>query len=296
MYTAADINSKISLYTINMEVIVAKQAGFCFGVERATKIAFEAAESSEDEVYTLGDLIHNPQVVESLEAYGVRSVPETDNIAEGSNVIIRSHGLPPEVVNKLKEQGFEIIDATCPIVKKVQSDVDRLSKEGYTVVIIGDREHPEVISIAGHAGENPYIVNSVEEAREVVTTNKMGVVMQTTLILDDCREITMALLERTKELRVFNTLCGTTYKRQQGTRELAAIVDVMLVVGGRNSSNTNKLAKICKPVCERTYHIEVAAEIRPEWFDGAERVGITAGASTPDWIIDEVVARIGEIG
>lgn len=278
-----------------MEVIVAKQAGFCFGVERATRIAFEAAENSKDEVYTLGDLIHNPQVVESLEAYGVRSVPATDNIATGSSVIIRSHGLSPEVVGKLKAKGFKIIDATCPIVKKVQSDADRLNGEGYTVVIIGDREHPEVISIAGHAGENPYIVNSVEEAREVEPTDKMGVVMQTTLILDDCREITMALLERTKELRVFNTLCGTTYKRQQGARELAGMVDVMLVVGGRNSSNTNKLAKICKLVCENTYHIEVADEIRPEWFDKANRVGVTAGASTPDWIIDEVVSRIDEI-
>ena len=204
-----------------MEVIVAKEAGFCFGVERATKIAFETAEASDDAVHTLGDLIHNPQVVESLEAYGVHSVASPEVIKSGSNVIIRSHGLSPEVVNELKEKGLRIIDATCPIVKKVQSDAERLYKEGYTVVIIGDSEHPEVISIAGHAGDNRYIVNSMEEARKVKPTDKIGVVMQTTLILADCREITMELLERARELRVFNTLCGTTSKRQTGARELA---------------------------------------------------------------------------
>jgi (E)-4-hydroxy-3-methyl-but-2-enyl pyrophosphate reductase len=276
-----------------MEIIIADEAGVCFGVKRATEIAFEAADEAEKPVLTFGELIHNPQVVEKLRAAGVAPAGTSGEIT-GATVIIRSHGLPPDTFREVEARAARIIDATCPIVKAQQHDAEFLAGEGYRVVIIGDRNHPEVIAVAGYAGSDAVIIDSVDEAERMERHGKVGVVIQTTHRLDECEKIIGALLPKARELRVFNTLCNATSVRQDAARELAGQVDVMLIVGGRNSANTARLAEICAEVSDRSYHIETADEIDPKWFDGAERVGITGGASTPDWIIEGVVARLIE--
>lgn len=277
-----------------MEIIIANEAGVCFGVKRATEIAFKAADEAEKPVLTFGELIHNPQVVEKLRGAGVAPAGTPDEITDAT-VIIRSHGLPPDTYRAVEAKAAHLIDATCPIVKTQQHDAEFLAGEGYRVVIIGDRNHPEVIAVAGYAGPDALIVDSVAEVERMEKQGKVGVVIQTTHRLDECEEIIGALLSKARELRVFNTLCNATSVRQEAARELASQVDVMLVVGGRNSANTARLAEICAEVTDRSYHIETAEELDPSWFEGAERAGITGGASTPDWIIEAVVARLIEL-
>jgi (E)-4-hydroxy-3-methyl-but-2-enyl pyrophosphate reductase len=274
-----------------MKVVVASDAGFCYGVKRATKAAFEAAATAAGPVYTLGELIHNPQVVEQLEQMGVCVARGPAHVGTGT-VVVRSHGLPPEVLRALEAQGANILDMTCPTVKAVQQRAATLAEEGYEVVIIGESDHPEVRAIAGYAGPAAVIVNSEEEAAAVPRTEKMGVVMQTTLAAAACRRVVGVLLDKAPEIRVFNTLCGATAKRQRAALELAGEVDVIVVVGGRNSANTGRLAEICRRAGAETHHVETAEELRAEWFERVGAVGVTAGTSTPDWVIEEVVAKL----
>jgi 4-hydroxy-3-methylbut-2-enyl diphosphate reductase len=274
-----------------VRIVVASDAGICFGVKRATTAAFEAAAAAPGPVYTLGELIHNPQVVKQLEQMGVRVADDAASVGTGT-VIIRSHGLPPEVLKALEAQGAGVLDLTCPTVKAVQQRAATLAREGYEVVIIGDRDHPEVEAIAGYAGPAAIIVNSDEEAAAVPRTEKMGIVIQTTHDVTTCRRIVDVLFDKGREIRIFNTLCDATAKRQKGALELARDVDVMVVVGGRKSANTGRLAEICRRAGAETYHVETAAELKADWFGGAEAVGVTAGTSTPDWVIDEVVAKL----
>jgi (E)-4-hydroxy-3-methyl-but-2-enyl pyrophosphate reductase len=274
-----------------VRIIVASDAGFCFGVKRATKAAFEAAGAAPGPVYTLGELIHNPQVVKQLEQMGVRVARDVAAVGTDT-VIIRSHGLPPAVLQALEAQGADILDLTCPTVKAVQQRAATLAREGCEVVIIGDRDHPEVEAIAGYAGPAVVIVNSEEEAAAVARTEKMGVVMQTTHDVTTCRRIVGVLLDKAHEIRIFNTLCDATAKRQKAALELARGVDVMVVVGGRNSANTGRLVEICRRAGAETHHVETEAELTSDWFDGVEAVGVTAGTSTPDWVTDEVVAKL----
>ncbi len=278
-----------------MKVIVAPDAGFCYGVKRATKAAFDAAASAAGPVYMLGALIHNPQVVARLEEEGVR-VAETVDVVEGGLVIIRSHGLPPATKRQMEERGLRVLDLTCPTVKAVQQRAAALAAEGYTVVIIGDRNHPEVQAIAGFAGPAAVIVNSEEEAGKVIPNDKIGVVMQTTHDASRCHAVVAALLEKAPEVRIFNTLCDATSKRQEGALALAREVEVMVVVGGRNSANTGRLAELCRSAGARTYHVETAGEMERDWFTGVGAVGVTAGTSTPDWIIAEVVEKLATWG
>lgn len=274
-----------------MKVTVASDAGFCYGVKRATKAAFEAAANAARPVYTLGELIHNPQVVARLAEMGVRAAREVAEVGTGT-VIIRSHGLPPAVVAALEAQGAGVLDLTCPTVKAVQQRAGALAEEGYEVVIIGDRDHPEVKAIAGYAGPAAVIVNSAEEAAAVKPMEKMGVVMQTTHAAETCHRIAAVLLGKANEVRVFNTLCNATAKRQQAALELAGEVDVMVVVGGRNSANTGRLAEICRAAGAEVHHVETAEELKTEWFENYDVVGVTAGTSTPEWIIEEVVSTL----
>jgi len=260
-------------------------------VKRATRAAFDAAASAAGPVYTLGALIHNPQVVARLEAEGVRVAGDAADVDDGV-VIIRSHGLPPASIAALEARGARVLDLTCPTVKAVQQRAAALAAEGYTVVIIGDRNHPEVQAIAGYAGPAALIVNSEAEAAAVAPAAKLGVVMQTTHAAARCHVVVAALLEKAPEVRVFNTLCDATTKRQEGATALARQVEVMVVVGGRNSANTGRLAELCRDAGARTYHVETAVELEPGWFAGVRAVGVTAGTSTPDWIIEEVVSRL----
>jgi (E)-4-hydroxy-3-methyl-but-2-enyl pyrophosphate reductase len=277
-----------------MEILVADKAGFCFGVKRAISTAFDAADKGR--VYCLGPLIHNPQEVERLSRAGVATVEDFSALEPGDFLIIRSHGVPPRVLTQARDKGLNIIDLTCPFVGKAQRDAEALSKEGYQVVVVGEKKHPEVQSILGHAGDDAVVVEKAEDVDGIQVQNRLGVVAQTTQSYGNFSEIVLKLLRLSKELKVFNTICSSTKERQDAARILACQVDVMLVVGGRNSANTSRLADLCKQEGKHTYHIELADEIRHEWLIGANKVGITAGASTPDWVVEGVIKKLMEEG
>jgi 4-hydroxy-3-methylbut-2-en-1-yl diphosphate reductase len=275
-----------------MKIIIAKRAGFCFGVKRATQMAFEAA-GKDKKTYTLGPIIHSPQVVHRLEEMGVKVLKNLETMNSGT-IIIRSHGVAAGEIDEAVQKELEIVDATCPFVKKAQEHVKSLSESGYGVVVVGDADHPEVQGIVSYGGDKVFVVGSGEEVRKLPKMNKIGVVAQTTQSFENLKNVVSECLLRGGEIRVFNTICDATAVRQEEAKELACQVDCMLVVGGFNSANTRRLAEVCAEIQPRTHHIETAAEIDPTWFSDVERVGVTAGASTPKWIIDEVVARIDE--
>lgn len=275
-----------------MEVILADKAGFCFGVQRAINTAFKASGSGK--VYCLGPLIHNPQEVARLREAGIETVEDFSTLKPGDSLIIRSHGVPPDVLVRAKDQGLTVIDLTCPFVAKAQQHARLLSDEGYQVVVVGERDHPEVRSILGYAGDNAVAIETPEEISALKLQGRIGVVAQTTQSYGNFSETVLRLLRLSKELKVFNTICSSTKERQDAARILASRVDVMIVVGGRNSANTSRLVSVCREAGRPAYHVEVVDEIRPEWFAGARSVGVTAGASTPGWVIEAVVSRLTE--
>lgn len=275
-----------------MELVIAKHAGFCFGVKRATLLAFEkAAEAGDGKTCTLGPIIHSPQVVSRLEEKGVRVIATLDEIEQGS-VILRSHGVTEAEIREAEAKGLEVVDATCPFVKKAQNDLNMLSNEGYELVVVGDRDHPEVRSIVSYAGSPVHVVASAEEADALPNFKRLGIVAQTTQSYEVLAAVVSACLRKVREIRVFNTICDATSVRQDEAKIIASQVDCMLIIGGFNSANTRRLAEICLEIQPRTYHIETAAQLSADWLRGCKSVGITAGASTPKWLIDEVVERI----
>ncbi len=278
-----------------MKIILADSAGFCFGVKRATQLAFEAAAKNPN-ICSLGPIIHSPQVVKALEEKGVKVVNKVEDI-QASEVIIRSHGITAEELDHIHSRNLNIVDATCPFVKKAQDYATLLCSEGYSVVLVGEKDHPEVQGIISYTrGETVYVVADSTEAQRLPSKTKIGIVAQTTQSFENLVQVANVCLEKSKEVRVFNTICDATSVRQEEARKIACEVDLMLVVGGFNSANTTRLAQICKDIQSRTYHVETADQIDPSWFDGVETVGITAGASTPRWIIDEVVDCVKRMG
>jgi len=277
-----------------VEIIVAENAGLCFGVRRALEIVARAAETKSRPVRTLGALIHNPQEIERLEAQGVHRVESLDEAPSGA-VVLSAHGVDPKVEEEAAARGLEVIDATCPFVRRAHAHIRTLAEEGYSVVILGDPGHREVAGLAARAGGKAEIVTNAQEAEALPFRDRYGLVVQTTQRSEALREVAGALAERCRELRVFNTICEATVGRQESARQLAERVDVMLVVGGRNSANTARLREICEGTGTPTHHIETAQELDASWFVEAERVGVTAGASTPEWIIEQVVARLREL-
>ncbi len=276
----------------SLEVILADYLGFCYGVKRAIKIARENA-APDGSACTLGPIIHNPQMVERLKEEGVGTIDRLDDLKRGK-VIIRSHGVGPETYERAEAMGLECVDATCPHVKKAQLSAKELAEEGRFVVIVGEKEHPEVHSIVQWAGGNVAVIETVAEAAFLPNASRLGIISQTTFSGERFQEIVSALLDKSRDIRVMRTICTATDQRQRVARELASKVDVMLVIGGKNSANTTRLAQLCAKIC-RTYHIETAEELRPAWFDNIEKIGITAGASTPDWIIKEVYKKCQRI-
>jgi len=273
-----------------MEVILAEYLGFCYGVRRAIKIARENADGKSQ---TLGSIIHNPQMVERLKSEGVGMVEDLNEVAEGT-IIIRSHGVGPKIYEDIKAKGLKIVDATCPHVKMAQTAARDLAESGYKVVIVGERHHPEVKSILEWTGNRATILETEAEAKDFAQCPKLGIVSQTTVAGEHFKKIVLNLLDKSKDIKILRTICTATDQRQKAAMELAEKVDVMLVVGGRNSANTTKLAKLCESKCT-TYHIETSQEILPEWFFKSNKIGITAGASTPDWIIREVFDKCQRI-
>jgi 4-hydroxy-3-methylbut-2-enyl diphosphate reductase len=275
----------------SIEIIKAKRAGFCFGVKRAVEMAFEAAKKGNT-VYTLGPIIHNPQVVEKLKEVGVHPVDNLDS-SDIKTIIIRTHGVPKELSDKLEEKGFNVIDATCPFVKKAQQYAKLLRDEGYQVVIVGDIEHPEVKGLMSYAGEDVIVVN--KSSKLPLLKKKVGIIVQTTQPVDVFREIVSNVVGKVKELKVFNTICNSTDLRLRETKNMAKMVDIMIIVGGKNSANTTQLAELCRSMDVTTYHIETATEINNSLMLNGKKIGISAGASTPDWIIKEVENKIKNI-
>jgi (E)-4-hydroxy-3-methyl-but-2-enyl pyrophosphate reductase len=275
---------------LTMEVILAEKAGFCFGVQRAINTAFKAAGAGR--VYCLGPLIHNPQEVSRLREAGVETVEDFSRLRSGDSLIIRSHGVPPAVLATAREKGLIIIDLTCPFVAKAQQHAQSLSREGYQIIVVGEKKHPEVQSILGYAGQNSVVVERPEDIDQLKLQGRLGVVAQTTQSYGNFSEIVLRLLRLSNELKVFNTICSSTKERQDATRALASQVDVMIVVGGRNSANTSRLVSLSREAGKPTYHVEVVDEIRSEWLKGARTVGVTAGASTPGWVIDAILERL----
>lgn len=268
---------------------VAKQVGYCYGVERALDLAFKATRSYPKPIFTLGPIIHNPQVVESLRKQGIFAVSGLEKIGEGT-VIIRSHGIDPKVISKARGKGLEVLDATCPFVKKAQQMAAGLAKEGYYVVIVGERDHPEILSILAHVGERALVAEKIKDLSSLPkAVRKIGVVVQTTQSVERLEEIVSALLRSSTELKVYNTICHATTRRQKEAEALTEKVDVMLVVGGKNSANTTRLAQICREAGTPTHHIETASDIDPKWLKNNPVVGVTTGASTSQWILKEVV-------
>lgn len=270
---------------------VASHAGVCYGVERALRLARDAADHAEGPVHTLGPLIHNPIVVGELEASGVRTALDVDEVDEGT-LVIRAHGVVPQVIDRAVDKGLHVIDATCPYVKKVHLSAEKLVKEGYQLVVVGESGHPEVEGIMGHADASALVVSSSDDLEGVDVGRKVGVVVQTTQTPAVLAEVVDALMPHVQELRVINTICSATQERQDSAADLAGRVDVMLVIGGRNSGNTRRLFQICSSRCASTHHIESADEVDPGWFSGASRIGVTAGASTPASHIDNTVAAV----
>ncbi len=273
-----------------MEIYMAEKAGFCFGVKRAIKMALEGAEKY-GEVCSLGPLIHNPQEVSRLAQNGVIWSDRMEDI-RCKTVIIRSHGVPPATLNQLKVMGYATIDATCPFVKRAQNIARELQESGCQVVIVGDKDHPEVKGILGHLREDAVVISTPEEARTIALGERVGILAQTTQILADFLRIVDEVKARVPELFVHNTICNATIDRQREAACLAKKVDIMLVIGGKNSANTKKLAIIAKEKGAPTFIVENAKDIHTIEMSGDIKVGITAGASTPDWIIEEVMEKM----
>jgi len=277
-----------------VNVKVAKYAGVCYGVERALKLAVEAAESGRT-VHTLGPLIHNPQAVLALQERGVEVAASLED-AEDGTLVIRSHGVVPAIIAEAREKGLDVIDATCPFVSTAHQSAAELVRDGYTVIIVGEADHPEVEGIMAWAQGHAIVVEEVADIPAKLGSRKIGVVVQTTQTLSRLQAVVDALLPRASELKVHNTICSATGKRQRAAEDLAREVDVVVVVGGHNSGNTSRLAEISRAVNARVHQVETADELRPEWFEGACDVGVTAGASTPDAQMAGVVAAIEAMG
>lgn len=280
-----------------MEIIVAKTAGFCFGVKRAVDMVYN--NTDKEKVYTYGPIIHNEQVVSDLEKKGVKMLPDRKAVSNADNgtVIIRAHGILEEDYSYIRDCGHEIVDATCPFVLKIHKIVKEAAENNKAVVIIGDKNHPEVQGIKSCAGEDSVVIKSVEEAEKYLILHQndkkeLVIVSQTTFNYNKFQDIVEIFQKKVyHKSNVLNTICNATEERQQEAADIASRVDAMLVIGGRNSSNTQKLYEICSSICKNTFFIETADDIDYSLLSGFNKVGITAGASTPKIIIEEVQTR-----
>jgi len=276
-----------------MKIKLASSYGFCYGVKRAIQIAEEHPGSA-----TYGPLIHNRDEINRLkESYNIGLVENMKEAKEVQSIVIRTHGIPKNELRELKNDGKEIINATCPYVTTPQQIVERMSKEGYSIVIFGDRSHPEIKGVISYAeNENDaFVVLDKNELDELPLRSKVAIVAQTTRKPNDFLQIVDALVLKAKEVRVFNTICNATFENQDAAAELAKEADIMIVIGGKHSSNTKQLHSICKNYCEESYLIENEEEVDEKWFAGKNVCGISAGASTPDWIVQRVIERIKDI-
>ncbi|OPX90473.1 MAG: hypothetical protein A4E53_01025 [Pelotomaculum sp. PtaB.Bin104] len=277
---------------MTMEVRVAKKAGFCFGVNRAIEMTQAAVLERAGPVYTIGPLIHNPQVMDRLTELGVREISTPDEADSSGTLVIRSHGVGVDLVEAAQSRGLKIVDATCPFVRKAQLLARDIAAAGMQVVVFGDKNHPEVSGIKSWSGDQAVVVGSPEEACLIDKSVKIGLMVQTTQSPASFEAVIEAIKRTGAEFKIFNTICSATVERQQAALDLARQVEIMIVAGGANSANTRKLASVCRASGTTTYHVETAGDIDQAWFRGVKAAGLTAGASTPDWIIEEVKRRM----
>ncbi len=283
-----------------MRVYVAEGSGFCFGVKRAMDMAYKYAAENKA-VYSLHEIIHNPQEVKRLEKAGARHVEAMSDIPKGSPAIISTHGISEAEEKELKERCPRVLDTTCPYVKKIHNIVKKMAKEKYRIVIVGDRDHLEVKGILGCADGQGIVVSSLKDVKKAELKEKVCVVAQTTLDMKFYRDAVLAIGEkafsvRNAEVRIYNTICDATKSRQAATMSLAKNMDVMIIVGGRNSANTKRLYELCRAILRDVHLVEAADEIKKSWFKGKKSAGVSAGASTPESAIKEVVNTIKTIG
>ncbi len=279
------------------KVTTAKTAGFCFGVKRAVDMVYEQIEKNAGRIYTYGPIIHNEEVVKDLKEKGVEVIEEGTDFHdyEKGTVVIRSHGVAKEIYEKLKCGGFEIIDATCPFVLKIHRYVEEYSGKGYHIVIIGNASHPEVEGIRGWCdNQHTTVINSEEEAVNFAINReeKICIVSQTTFNYNKFQDLVEIISKKGYDIIVLNTICNATETRQKEAAELAKQSDAMIVIGGKSSSNTQKLFEICKKECENTYYIQTLDDLNLQKLQSIDNVGITAGASTPNKIIEEVQTNV----
>ena len=282
-----------------MEILLAKEMGFCFGVRRAVDMMEEATEETSHMV-SLGSVVHNPQVVAQLKERGLDVIASLEDVSD-QPVAITAHGVSQAVVQELEDKGVSVLDTTCPIVTRSQQWAKRLTEEGFAVIVFGDPNHKETRGVLGWAGGNAYAIPSIDDIPSLPSDmpTRIGVLSQTTETESHFADFVRALLEQRmdviSELRVINTLCNATTSQQAAARELAHKVDMMIVIGGRESANTHHLAEVTREEGTTAHQVESADDIQGAWLEGHERVGVTAGASTPDSAIDAVVARLREL-
>ncbi len=281
-----------------MKVKLAKTAGFCMGVRRAMEIIMSEANKGNGKLFTYGPLIHNQQVLDLLESKGVDVKEDIDKLDKG-RIIIRAHGISPDEREMIRSSNLKIIDATCPRVAKVQAIIRKYNNKGYTPIIFGDPRHPEVIGLMGYSKGNGIVINSVEDIEILLSRTdkkRLVVVSQTTQDVDAYRKIMNEIKSHYPEAIIFDTICDETYKRQREVKSLASEVDSMVIVGGYNSGNTKRLYKISRSTGKPTFHVETEKELQNSWFSSTESTGVTAGASTPNWMIKSVTERLKTMG
>jgi 4-hydroxy-3-methylbut-2-enyl diphosphate reductase len=269
--------------------------GFCGGVKRAVEMARSTAEGASGPVFTWGPLIHNPQVVDRLQQGGVRVAEEMDDF-EGEAFVVSAYGVEHAVLDAARSKGMRVVDATCPVVIRAHSLAFKLVEEGYQLIVVGDHGHPEMVTLKEVLGDKVTIVHDRDEARAVKLRGKIGVLSQTTQSMENFSQVVADLALRTKELKVVNTLCPAITVRQEEAEQLVDEVDALVVIGGHHSANTTRLWEIGRAHGLPTHHIEVPDELDPAWFGGVQKVGVMSGASTPEWIIAEVIDRLRAIG
>ncbi len=276
-----------------MEVILAEKYGFCFGVKRAIKITEKIAKNNPNTL-TLGPLIHNPLEIARLQdSFGVKVQEDINNLGDSKSVIIRTHGITKENLEILKTKGVEITDATCPFVTKPQKIVQEMSESGYDIIIFGDENHPEVRSVMSYSVKKPLVIASLDSLKAIKKIpKKVAVISQTTKQIDKFTEIIAYLVANSLEVRTFNTICNATFENQEATRSLSQKADVMIIVGGKTSANTKQLFYIAQNHCKDSYLVENENDIESSWFIGKQTCGVSAGASTPNWVIKNVCDRI----
>jgi len=279
-----------------MQVLLADEYGFCFGVERAVDMV-EDALGEGDTVRSLGPLIHNEQEMARLGEHGVTTISDPIQIKRGETAVIRAHGVTPEVQRELEEKASKVVDATCPFVTRVQKLAARAAEQNRDVIIVGSPDHPEMIGVKGYAPNHAFVIRDESEVAGLPRLRNPLVVSQTTIKAKTFFDTAEAIKTKTDdEVQVVNTICSATRDRQDAARALAGMVDAFYIIGGRHSSNSVKLLAVCKEQCEKSFLIETEDEIDPNDFIGAERVGVTAGASTPEWLIQKIVRHLESLG